>query len=316
MALALYSEVVGLSGWARRLGLVVFFWGGGLIVLAGIPYSLIRWHTVTKLFVLDPFGGWWSLNFGRNMVYPTEALYHTFAFGCILSVLRRRFGIAAFLAFLLSWSHPYSGVELLLILVSWSAFELFFVQKAAVPRGFLAIVLALLALHLGYYMGYLPRFAEHRELMKTLALPWLLQAVHFVPAYALVGALAFWSFRRFDLAAQFFASPRNRFFLVWFCVAFALANHEFAIEPMQPLHFTRGYIWTPLFLMATSALVGLFTTLRARGGRLFGSWAIAAVVAILLLDNACWLGSFAWQGAGGLIGSGPSRPINWSFTAG
>ena len=299
VAVALYSEVVGMDGWARRLGLLVFFWGGGLIVVSGIAYSLLRWRTVDKLFVLDPFGGWWCLNFGRNMVYATEALYHTFFFGCILSVLRGRFGIAAILAFMLSWSHPYSGVELLVILVSWSAFELFFMQRRVVPRGFLVVLLALLALHLGYYMGYLPRFAEHRELMHTLALPWLLQAVHFVPAYALVGALAFWSFRRLDLAGPFFANPRNRLFLVWFCVAFALANHEFAIDAMQPLHFTRGYIWTPLFLMGVTALVGLFTTLRARGGKIFGTMAIAAVVAVLLLDNACWLGSFTWQSARG-----------------
>ena len=154
------------------------------MVLGGIPYSLVTQHTVQKVFVLDPFGGWWGLNFGHNMVYPTEALYHSLSFGCFLCLLRRRYALAAVLALIFSWSHPYSGVEILLILVSWSAFELFFVQQGAVPVGFFAAVLTVLGLHFGYYLVFLTRFPEHRALMKTLALPWLLQAANFLPAYA------------------------------------------------------------------------------------------------------------------------------------
>ena len=42
------------------------------------------------------------------MVYPTESLYHAFSFGCILSVLRRRYRMATVLAaapFLVSSVH-------------------------------------------------------------------------------------------------------------------------------------------------------------------------------------------------------------------
>ena len=77
---------------------------------------------------------------------------------------------------------------------------------------------------------------------------------------------------------------------------------------MQPLHFTRGYIWTPLFLMGTTALIDLFKTLRSRGGPLYGKLAIGAVVAVLLLDNTVWLGSFAWQALDGP----PSK--DWTVT--
>jgi len=309
VAVALYAEVVGLSGWARRLGLLLFFWGGGLIVLAGIPYSLATEGVVHKLFVLDPMGGWWMLNFGRNMVYPTESLYHALFFGCVLSTLRRRYGIATVLALVLSWSHPFSGVELLLILASWSALELFFVQSGEVPSVFFGALLTLLVLHLGYYLVFLTRFPVHRKLMEKWSEPWLLQATNFVPAYALVGALAAWSFRRLELARTFFADARNRLFLVWFLVAFALANHEFAVKPIQPLHFTRGYIWTPLFFMGSTTLAGLFRGLRWRGGPVVGSLAVGSIVAVLLLDNALWLGSFPWEAAHG-------RPAKyWSVTA-
>jgi len=297
VGVALYAEIVGLNGWARQVGLVVFFWGAGLMVFAGLVYSMAKTGVIEHLFILDPFKGWWLLNFGRNMVYPTESLYHALFFGCIVSVLRRSYWLATFLALILSWSHPFTGVELLLILASWSAFELFFMQSEEVPRSFFLVLLALTGMHFGYYLVFLGRFPEHRELVKQWTLPYLLQARTFLPAYALVGALAFWPIRRVKLARVFLADARNRFFLVWFLVAFTLANHEFAIDPVQPLHFARGYIWTSLFFMGSSTLIGVFTGLRRRGGPVIGSLAVAMVVALFLVDNTLWLGSFAWDAA-------------------
>jgi hypothetical protein len=299
VVLALYTEVVGLNGWARRLGLVCFFWGGGVLTLAGFGYVLATGKTFEDILHFDPGHGWWCLNLGRNLVYPNESLYHALFFGCIYFVVRRRFWAAAILAFLESISHPYTGVELLLIIASWSAVELFFTRMGAVPAAFFGAILAILAFHIGYYLVYLPSFAGHHMLMRQWEQPWFLQAEHFVPAYALVGALALWSFRHLSLARTFFAETNNRLFLVWFLVAFAVCNHEFAIEPLQPLHFTRGYVWTPLFLMGSTTLVNLFTTLRSRGGRVAGRLAVAAVAAVLLFDNAAWLGRFPWRAAQG-----------------
>ena len=318
VAVALYAEVVGLDGWARRLGLAGLLLGRRPDGARRDP--VLAGHSrapsgSSSSSTLSTAGG--ASTSGATSSIRTEALYHALFFGCILSVLRRKYWYATVLALLLSWSHPFSGVELLLILVSWSAFELFFVQSGAVPIGFFGALLTLLVLHFGYYVGYLRRFPEHRALMETWSLPWLLQASNFVPAYALVGALAAWSFRRLELARTFFANARNRLFLVWFLVAFALANHEFAIKPIQPLHFTRGYIWTPLFLMGSTALVGLFTTLRSRGGPVLRSLAIGSVVAVLLLDNAVWFGSFSWEGlTGDREGLVASRPTSSHSIAG
>jgi len=75
------------------------------------------------------------------------------------------------------------------------------------------------------------------------------------------------------------------------------------------LHFTRGYDWTPLFLMGATALTGLFSTLRSRGGPVLGWLAVGTVVAVFLLDNAVWLSSFAWEGARG------TPAAYWSVTA-
>ncbi|MGB7925605.1 MAG: hypothetical protein WCF57_20370 [Pyrinomonadaceae bacterium] len=295
VAVALYQEVVGLETWAEHLGLVIFGWGGGLLALAGLAYNLLTGQRAQSIFRFDPFEGWWFLNFGRNMVYPTEALYHALFLGCVFCILKRRFGVALVLAFLVSISHPFTGAELLVILCAWSFFELYFMENKQLPRSFFAGCCGLLIFHFGYYFVFLNLFPEHRQVVAQWTLAWLLQAQNFIPAYILVGALAAWRMRRFKLAQTFFAVPRNRFFCIWFLVAFILANHEFAVRPVQPLHFTRGYIWMPLFLMGAPALVGLFAFLMSRGRRILMALCIALVMALFLSDNILWLGAFAFR---------------------
>jgi hypothetical protein len=36
--------------------------------------------------------------------------------------------------------------------------------------------------------------------------------------------------------------------------SFFFANHELFIDPVQPIPFTRGYIWTSLFLLVIPSL--------------------------------------------------------------
>ncbi|MBV8232760.1 MAG: hypothetical protein JO329_22485 [Planctomycetaceae bacterium] len=294
VAVALYREVVGLEAWPHWLGLLVFFWGGGLLVLAGLAHSLVTRGTLDQLdlFAFDPGDGWWFLSFGRNLIFPTEALYHALFIGSILCICKRRLRRAAVLALLTSISHPFTGAELLAILVAWAFLEVEFLRSRVIPRRFLVTLVGILAFHGAYYLVFLRGFDEHRQLMEAWKIPWLLEASSFVPAYILVGSLATWSFRRYPLARRYFATPRNRLFLVWFLVAFAMANHEFAIRPIQPLHFTRGYEWMALFLMGANTLITLFAALPRRLGIGPGALGITLLVAILVLDNALWLARF------------------------
>lgn len=241
--------------------------GGGLLTLAGLVYCVASGSGIREIFRFDPAEGWWFLNLGRNLVYPVEAFYHVLFLACILMVVRERYAAALGAAALLSLNHPFSGVQLLLVLLAWAAVERAFIRNARVPSYFLWGVGVALGAHLGYYMGYLNTFPEHRALFEQWkGTNWLLQADSFVPAYALVAATAFWRARRSDLAGRVFQAPRNRLFLVWFLVSFGLANHEFAIDSIQPVHFTRGYIWIPLFLLGAPALISLFRWLPARFG--------------------------------------------------
>jgi hypothetical protein len=299
VAMALYRRVVGLERWTGWLGLIVFVWGGGVLVLAGATYILLTGERTESIFRYDPHVGWWFLNFGRNMYYPTEALYHALFLGCIVSILENRFGLALFVAFLTSVSHPFTGVQLLLILCVWTFTERYFLENERVPWSLFLACCALFALHLGYYLWFLNLFAEHRALMDLWAQAWVYRARNFIPAYLLVGGLAAWRVRRVELARTAFSQVHNRLFLAWFVVSFLLANHEFAMRPVQPIHFTRGYVWMPLFLLGAPALVRLFDHVSARLRRSGAVLATTIIMAVFLTDNALWLGSARLRGEQG-----------------
>jgi hypothetical protein len=290
LALILYRDVVGLSDPIDWVGFTIFVWGGGLLVVAGIAYS--TWTHRPGIFRFDPFGGWWNLNFGRNFVYPTEAFYHSLFIACIIFAVRERYSLSALFAFLVSISHPFTGLELLCILCAWCFLELVILRRKQVPVAFFLCCCALLVLHGAYYWVFLGRFPEHRSLVGQWTLSWLLRYWNYIPAYALVAFCAVWRVRNISLARRFFAVPRNRLLAVWFVTAFALAKHDVFMRSVQPLHFTRGYIWMPLYLMGAPVLVSLLKRLFRPPLRLDHVVCGLAIVSLFLLDNAVWFGSF------------------------
>ena len=54
---------------------------------------------------------------------------------------------------------------------------------------------------------------------------------------------------------------------------------------MQPIHFTRGYIWGGLFLLSLPGLLWLINYLQKSK---FKQWGVACLVLILLSDNILW----------------------------
>ena len=233
-----YTRSITASRAARRLALVSFAWGGGLLALSGLVMSLRADRSLRHTFVLDPFDGWWFLNLGRNMIFATEAFYHALFFGCIVAIVRGRYSLATALALVLSASHPFTGIELISVMLGWSVLERFILRTAVVPRWFPLACAALAAVHVGYYLLFLPSNPEHRRVMEQWSLPWNLPLHAMIPAYAIVGALAVSRMRTVARARAVLEEPRNRLLLVWFLAAFSLANHDLVIDPIQPLHFT------------------------------------------------------------------------------
>ena len=287
LAIALYGRVVARRDAWAALGLLLFAWGGGLLVLAGGLQALAGGQLdYGSLFAFDPAGGFWFLNLGRNLFYGVEAYYHALALGLLLALLEGRWRLALALLALLAASHPFTGLQFLLILLCWQLAERLLPRALPPPAWLLPGTLLLLALFLGYHFWLLPRDPAHAQLMQAWSLSWTLETATLLLAYGPVALLAaLW------LARRGLDGRATRLLTVMALVSLGLANHELLVDPRQPLHFTRGYVWTPLFLLGAPLLVAWLAR-RAR------PLALAAAL-LLLLDNAAWLGVQILQNAGG-----------------
>jgi hypothetical protein len=292
VAMALYEQVAGLDSPAKWTGLVLFMWGGGIFALFGLCFHLFEgsdFHTtVTDLFHFDPAQGWWFLNLGRNLVLPTEAYYHALALGAVLMVMRGNFRVAIWLIFLLAISHPFTGLQFLLIFLAWCGLEIVVFRNRGIPFAFPALLVCILFFHLVYNLILLNLFLEHRAVFLQWGMAWTESATAFVLAYVLVGLLAYCTVHSSKNAHSLFASASNRLLLVWLGVSLVLVHHDLIITSQQPLHFTRGYVWIPLFLLVTQALTNILErcfSVKSPGLRIF---AVCLVLLIGLSDNLAW----------------------------
>lgn len=223
-------------------------WGGGLLAVAG---SLVGFAFGTSWFesVLryDPGSGLWFLNWGRNAVFPTEAVYHCIAVMCWLFEIRERRTAANVALLLLATTHPWSGLELLLTINLWRTVRLLN-DRNTVAVVQLAVSGGLLLAFLGYYKVWLPTFPQHAELQNVWELNWSVAWTSAAMAYLPVVIPAFLTVRSHIQLRTF--NRTEQFLVCAFCVAAGLAFHDRLIKPVQPIHFTRGYVWMPLFLLA------------------------------------------------------------------
>jgi hypothetical protein len=317
VAMALLEQVLQRSWHSARLLLICFVWGGGLFALAGamdvgfrgIDIARVR-DVLSVLFRFDPVKGYWFLNLGRNLFYSTEAFYHLLALATVLLAMRGRLWLACLSLAIICASHPFTGVQFALIMSAWGVLE-FGLQRrrgalGALPAAHVKPVhalafIAVLAAHVAYYMVVLPAFPEHRALQEQWldALPtqWVMPRYVEVLAYALVGLAAAWRFRDRERRQAALQDPSVRLLMVWAVVSLALVNHDLVLRPHQPLHFTRGYVWTPLFLLGAPALHGALANPLERGAS--GILVAALVVSGFCADNAVWFGSIWWQATSG-----------------
>ena len=298
LAMSLFDRFAPKDLPGRSFALVAFVWGGGLLMVGGLIFSLLHGVHAQAMLFYDPGQGWWFMNLGRNLVFSTEAVYHAIFFGAILLVLGGKYAGALAALALMSVSHPFTGIQLLLIVIAWSLVELLLIRSKAVPLWFPVACIGLAVAHVGYYLIYLNTFAEHRILQEQWTLPLLLPFESFALASVPVLAFVIWRMRSRERVRAIFSLPQNRLLLVWFGVTLILINHDRVMRPVQPLHFTRGYQWIPLFLLAAPAIMAMFARLRALRPRRIAVLATAAALAIFVSDNAIWLGIRGAQALG------------------
>lgn len=278
----------------RLLNIWLFAWGGGLLTVAGVAaYSYL--HPNSKffdgIFILDPEHGWWGLNFGRSLFFTCEAYYHALFLGSIYSLLQKKWFRGFILLFLLSISHPFTGIELAGIVLTWCIVE-FFGTKKEMPYWLLLAVFFVFCFHIYYYLLYLNQFPDHQSVSRQYKLTWGLRFYRMIPAYCIVGTLAIVSVYKASFLG-FLQVRSNRLLVCWFLVAFSLANHDMFMKPMQPIHFTRGYVWTSLFLLGLPALLQLNNYLKTK----FGNLVLVFFCLLFFSDNGLWITNHVYSKA-------------------
>lgn len=266
-------------------------WGGGLLVVAAVATNLALGRPIGYYPMQhDPFNGMWFLNWGRNLILPTEAIYHALVAGAWLAVVRDRPGVAVGCIAALAATHPFSGIQHLLVLGAWLAWRAATRRRIEWPAvAHTAVFLAFC----GYYFGYLPRFSQHQDIHGRWSLEWNLGLVSILaagtPAFALAAARC-WRDRHHW-------RPEMTFFLIAAAVSLTLAKHELFLPARQPLHFTRGYTWLPLCLLGLPLVQrGLRQALaeprHTAGGlaqRIGRITLTAALAGLAVLDNTTFL---------------------------
>ncbi len=270
----------------RVLLQILAVWGGGFLFVPGFVYAIfssngdIVW-SIKNCFQLDPGDGFWMLNMGRNFIYPMEALYHYLFVSVIISIYKNNYVQSAIFASILVLCHPFTGT-----IIAGSLGLFLLIQTIQSPTKKNIIPLLVISLSyltiLVYNFYWLPLNPAHKQLLSQWQIDWSAKPFQFLLAYLLVLFPAFIAFKKTSLKNN----PVLAFLLSWLFVNILLENHQYFIQPAhQPLHFSHGYVWFCLFLIALPILLRFFQ--NASTPLKF------AVIFLFLLDNATWFSLYS-----------------------
>ncbi len=256
-------------------------WGGGFLILAKVGINLISGLPILEnLFLLDRDDGYWFLNWGRNLMYTTETLYHVLFAATWLSLINKRWGLALLFCGLLATTHPFSGVQLLLILIVYLyAMSIFNQEK--IPAWPRVTSLFLFAGFAAYYFWYLNQFASHQAIQGAWAIPWSytfevwLLNDGWLMAIALIGLIK----------AYKNISSMQWLWIISALISLALAKHDLLMTAHQPLHFTRGYTWLPLLFLAAPLIQRFFIFITQKFSVLPARVIINLLLMMVIVDN-------------------------------
>lgn len=262
-------------------------WGGGVFVISTIFLQIIGKVPLNQsLFIFDPFGGDWALNWGRNLLYPQEAVYHLISAGTFLCLLKRKWLGALFGAAILASTTPFSGIQLTLSVLASFIF-LFFYEKRKYFLFYVSIALTILVLLMGYYFVFLKSYngygdIHERFVLSSWILPWNSLLLAYAPLLLLVSYRIVKEYGRF--------TSKEWLLVIWLFISLVLVKNElFLPEPIQPLHFTRGYIWFPLMLLAMPLLQRWLIYLYQSKTKVFASCVISIFFLVFVFDNLAFV---------------------------
>lgn len=244
--------------------------GGGLAwcaatfnVLLDATYSTFVDHQYLPL--LDWIGNWpgewelaegcygeWGASLPRVIFSVPECVYHVLFFGSLLLLLSGQWQMCVVLAALTWWSHPYTGFLLGTILIIYYLVRC--IRREPRSRAPLLIVLLVQMCFLAYYMLYLPRFPEHRAVLKQMSEFGATMLVSkMLPAYGLL--IVFTLIYLLSAQGRGYGDSGQLLMVCWLiCDLLLIFSDHFVSLSIQPMHFSRGYLYVPLAYFTLRAL--------------------------------------------------------------
>ncbi len=293
-AVTLYRQFFDLKSMFEKLGLFVFIYGGGALFISGSVWMFFNGFNQPNIefFRYDPGYGWWMLNLGRNLIYPLESYYHFLVLIAFVMFFKQKHLWVCVVLLVLSWSHPFYGIEFLSVfgLIYLFEFIRFRYLKQKDKKHFLPLLLisVMFSIHIFYYLLYLPSFPSHQLLMNQWKINWSHSGITLIFAYIFGALLTIISIYQKGGFIVFFLDNKNRVLGIWFIVCFLFVNHNWFIESYQPLHFDKGYVLAPLWLMGLPSLFFILRKYKDSVNLLMFRLSLVLIVVILLSDNISW----------------------------
>lgn len=273
----------------RFLGLLYLLtmWGGGFFIVFTIGINLRQGQPVmAELQRYMPYHGWWFMNWGSNAFLPHEAVYHCLVAAMWLSLIRNRTWSAVIAVSSVAATHPFTGLQHLAAIGLWFTFK--FLTDRTLGRLLPVVAIGSVSIaFLSYYMLYLPTFPAHSSLESAWRVGiWDLCQRDLWLAYGPVTALAFCRL----VTDKNWKSTAVPYFLLTAFVTFCLVKHEvFLANHKQPIHFTRGYLWTPLMLIGLPFVQREICRLFDESSQLYAYSMTALLCIVATSDNIGWI---------------------------
>lgn len=280
--------------------LLLFFFGGGVHVISGVASSLLQGnYDILSLLKstdsLEVAEGWWMHSVGRNFLLPNYIFYYFLVFK-ILSHIDKNNSKSLVWQFILAFSHPFVGVQTIFGICVWKTFEVFYIKSKLFSKKNLAINIGILITLFFYYMVFLNLDPEHKQqesqwktTYEHLYKNWAMLGKNFIPSYLLVFVFCFLNIYPSKHFNTFFKNPFYRFLAFLGLSNFFIANHEFIISPLQPIHFTHGMVWFPFALLSLVYFKNKIITTKV-------SYPMMILFTFLFtLDNTVWYGKRTLQ---------------------
>ena len=311
LTLCLVKHFVG-DSFRRDLIFFGVMWGGGLLCVTQAVGNAVHGRPlVENLLALDPSQGDWFLNWGRNLIFPTETIYHALTAACWLGALRNRWWWSLGFAVLVATTHPWSGLE---VLGTTAAFWTWRVVREKRPRPIWIVSGLCVAVFLAYNLVWLDRFPQHRSLHDAWMLDWSLPALTALLAWGPVATVALLR----AIRIRWTLTTGEQFLACAFAVALFLSLHDRFMNPTQPLHFTRGYVWMPLCLLALPLIDSAMARIAGAVSRPVAFAATLVAGVLVVFDNSVYISvtsGHQWSDGGLFFLSADQRELfDWADT--